>query len=263
MDLKISGKTALIAASSKGLGKASAVSLAKEGVNLVLCARGKEELEKTAKEIEKMAPKIKVLTFALDLNNASEIEAMFTKLKKDKVNIDILVTNNGGPKPMKFMDVTDEIWNNAFNQNFMSAVRLIRNVLPMMQRSKWGRIINLTSLTTKEPHPDLILSNSVRAAVHGMSKTISADLIKDNITINNILPGDFATARILDMAKHISQEQNIPYDELIKDFTAAPIGRMGEPSELGDLVAFLASDKASYTTGQSFVIDGGLYKAVY
>jgi 3-oxoacyl-[acyl-carrier protein] reductase len=133
----------------------------------------------------------------------------------------------------------------------------------MMQSAKWGRIINLTSLTTKEPHPDLILSNSVRAAVHGMAKTISADLIKDNITINNILPGDFATARILDMAKHISEEQNIPYDDLIKDFTAAPIGRMGEPSELGDLVAFLASEKASYTTGQSFVIDGGLYKAVY
>lgn len=260
MDLKISDKNALVAASSKGLGKASAYSLAQEGVNLILCARGQTELRETADQLRKLFPKIKVETYVVDLNDPEQIESMFDAIDQ---KIDILITNNGGPKPMKFTDVSDQDWQDAFNQNFLSSVRLIRKVLPMMQSKKWGRIINITSLTTKEPHPDLILSNSIRAAVHGLSKTMADELIKDNITINNILPGDFATARILDMAKRISEEQKIPFDELIKDFTTAPIGRMGRPEELGDFVAFLASDKASYTTGQSFVIDGGLYKAVY
>ena len=183
------------------------------GVNLILCARGQTELRETADQLRKLFPKIKVETYVVDLNDPEQIESMFDAIDQ---KIDILITNNGGPKPMKFTDVSDQDWQDAFNQNFLSSVRLIRKVLPMMQSKKWGRIINITSLTTKEPHPDLILSNSIRAAVHGLSKTMADELIKDNITINNILPGDFATARILDMAKRISEEQKIPFDELIK-----------------------------------------------
>jgi 3-oxoacyl-[acyl-carrier protein] reductase len=263
MNLHLQGKTALVAASSKGLGKACAHSLAAEGVDLILCARDQKSLDSTKAEFTKEFPKIKVTTFAVDLNDPEQITGMFAALKKTKTGIDILVTNNGGPKPLKFADVTDADWEFAFNQNFMCSVRLIRNVLPMLQKQKWGRIINITSLSTKEPIPNLILSNAIRAAVHGMAKTLAADLIKDNITINNVLPGDFATNRILDIAKKISAEQKVPYDDLLKDFSAAPIGRMGRPQELGDFVAYLASENASYTTGQSFVIDGGLYKAVY
>lgn len=263
MNLHLQGKTALVAASSKGLGKACAYSLAQEGVNLVLCARSQDALDLTKAEFQKEFPKLNIKTISLDLNDPKAITAMFAEIKKEKINIDILVTNNGGPKALKFDEISDTDWEAAFNQNFLCAVRLIREVLPMLLLQKWGRIINITSLTTKEPHPNLILSNSIRAAVHGMAKTLSAELIKDNITINNVLPGDFATDRILDIAKKISAEQKIPYDDLIKGFSDAPIGRMGRPEELGDFMAFLASEKASYITGQSFVIDGGLYKAIY
>lgn len=260
MNLNLHNKTALIAASSKGLGKATALSLAKEGVNLVICSRDKEILETTKNEIEE-ATKAQIIAITVDLTSAESITNLVNQARSEFGKIDILVTNNGGPRPGNFDDFNDHDWLDAFNLTFMSATRLIRAVLPEMKQQKWGRIINITSISAKQPVDNLILSNAIRPAIHGLTKSLAKEVGEHNITVNNVLPGYIHTDRVEQLAKSKADKEQIRPKQVIKNLAAGnSVPRIGEPHELGDLIAYLSSEQAGYMTGESILVDGGMHK---
>ena len=257
MDLGIKNRVAIIGGSSKGLGKGCAISLAKEGVNIVLCANDKLSLENTANEIRNLG--VDVLPLLVDMSSSKDNELIITKTIKKFGNIDILINNSGGPKPGTFFDMNDEDWDKAYNDILKYVIRLNRLAIPYMKKNKWGRIINITSLSVKEPADSLILSNVFRSGVVSMAKTLSRELITENITINNICPGAFKTDRAIELMAVAAQKQNTT----IKDIEAnsvknLPLGRFQTPKELGDLVTFLCSDLAKGITGTTTQIDGGI-----
>ncbi len=263
MDLGLKDKIAIITASSKGLGKACAVGLAREGTNVVICARNLTELEKAKAEIENNLNN-DVLAVQADVTNYDDIKKLVNSTVEKFGTVHILVTNAGGPPAGYFENFSDEDWNNAFNLNFMSAVRLIREVLPFMKPQRWGRIINITSVTVKQPIDNLILSNSIRMSVLGLSKTLALQLAKYNILINNVAPGYTLTDRVKfvleQKAKDTGKTIEEVKSELAKDI---PLGRLAEPEELANLVVFLASERASYITGVTIPVDGGWIKGIY
>jgi len=263
MNLGLKDKTAIVLASSKGLGKASAISLFQEGVNVVISGRDEVELKKVVKEFGKKE-KGKLFPIVCDVTKIKDIENLVKKTIKEFGRIDILVNNAGGPTPGTFEMTIDENWQKAFDLNLMSAVRTIRLVLPYMQKQKAGRIINMVSLSAKQPIPNLILSNSVRAGVIGMAKTLSAEIAEFNITVNNILTGNFLTERLKQL-HNIDEKikEGLTEKEAWKDVVdKIPMKRLGKPEEFGALVTFLASEQASYITGTSIQIDGGLSKFI-
>ncbi|HSA84196.1 MAG TPA: SDR family oxidoreductase, partial [Patescibacteria group bacterium] len=195
MNFGLKGKTALVLAASKGLGKASAFALAMEGADIVICARDEKALKQTAQEISKKT-KTKILAIPCDVTKLSDLEHLVKKTIKEFGKIDILVNNAGGPPPSTFETTTDEQWQNAFELLLLNAIRTIRLVLPHMKQTGSGRIINMTSVSVKQPSNNLILSNAIRAGVTGMAKTLSNEIAADNITVNNICTGYFLTDRI-------------------------------------------------------------------
>ncbi len=253
MNLGLKGKTAIILAASKGLGKASAIALAKEGANVVIGARNKEELDKTAQQIINETQST-VLSVPTDVTILKDLEALVTRAVEEFHSIDILVTNAGGPPPGKFESFPDEQWRQAFELNFLSTVRIIRLTLPYLKKSNNGRIINMISISAKQPVENLILSNSIRAGVLGMTKTLADEIASNNITVNNILTGIFLTDRI----RNLYDKKEL---EIVKN--NIPLKRLGKPEEYGALVTFLASEQASFITGTSIQIDGGLIRALY
>ncbi len=263
MDLGLKDKIAIVTASSKGLGKACAIGLAREGTKVVICARNLTELEKAKAEIENNLNN-DVLAVQADVTNYDDIKKLVNSTVEKFGTVHILVTNAGGPPAGYFENFSDEDWNNAFNLNFMSAVRLIREVLPFMKSQRWGRIINITSVTVKQPIDNLILSNSIRMSVLGLSKTLALQLAKYNILINNVAPGYTLTDRVKfvleQKAKDTGKTIEEVKSELAKDI---PLGRLAEPEELANLVVFLASERASYITGVTIPVDGGWIKGIY
>ncbi len=263
MDLGLKDKIAIVTASSKGLGKACAVGLAREGAKVVICARNLTDLEKAKAEIENSSNN-DVLAVQADVTNYDDIKKLVNSTVEKFGTIHILVTNAGGPPAGYFESFSDEDWNNAFNLNFMSTVRLIREVLPFMKSQRWGRIINITSVTVKQPIDNLILSNSIRMSVLGLSKTLALQLAKYNILINNVAPGYTLTDRVKfileQRAKDTGKTIEEVKSELAKDI---PLGRLAEPEELANLVVFLASERASYITGATIPVDGGWIKGIY
>ncbi len=263
MDLGLKDKIAIVTASSKGLGKACAVGLAREGAKVVICARNLTDLEKAKAEIENSSNN-DVLAVQADVTNYDDIKKLVNSTVERFGTIHILVTNAGGPPAGYFESFSDEDWNNAFNLNFMSTVRLIREVLPFMKSQRWGRIINITSVTVKQPIDNLILSNSIRMSVLGLSKTLALQLAKYNILINNVAPGYTLTDRVKfileQRAKDTGKTIEEVKSELAKDI---PLGRLAEPEELANLVVFLASERASYITGATIPVDGGWIKGIY
>ena len=262
MDLGLKGRVAIVAASSRGLGKACAKELAREGANVVICARDLAQLRQTADEIGAETG-AEVLPVRADLTDDAQIQYLVGEAQGRFGRIDILVSNNGGPPAGHFGDFADDAWLAAHQLTLMSAVRLIRAVLPAMRARQWGRIINITSVSVKQPIDNLLLSNVYRPGVVGLAKTLSTQLAAAGITVNNVAPGYTRTDRVLELAEARAAEQDRTVEEVLADTTASfPMRRMGEPEELAALVAFLASERAGYITGTTIPVDGGLVKGL-
>jgi 3-oxoacyl-[acyl-carrier protein] reductase len=262
MDLGLEGKTALVAASSRGLGRAIADELAREGASLLICARTVAPLEEAGQAIHD-ATGAEVVAVPTDLTNPQDVERLMETARTEFGKIDILVTNTGGPPPGLFESHTAEAWSAAVEQNLYSVLNLTRAVLPGMKEARWGRIINITSVAVKQPIDGLILSNAVRAAVTGFAKTLANEVASAGITVNNVMPGYTRTERLDGLAKNIAESQGITVEEAFENWEAqSPMKRIGEPKEFAALVAFLASERASYITGTSIPVDGGFIQAL-
>ena len=253
MDLGLKNKVAFVAASSQGLGKSAALELAREGAELIICGRNKVNLEKTKLEIEKQTNG-KVLALAGDLSIPAEREQIIKSALRAYNIVDILVTNTGGPPAGRFEDFTQENWDNTYKNLLSSVVGLVNGFLPGMKQQRWGRIISITSMAVKQPVNNLVLSNSVRASVVGLMKTLANELAEHNITVNNIMPGYTETERLNELI------ENNPSFASVK--SEIPLGRFGKPEEFAAAVAFLASERASYITGVSLAVDGGWIKGI-
>jgi len=257
MDLGLRDKVALVGGSSRGLGKASALALAQEGARVTVCARDQDALEEAAKEIRERTG-ADVLAVAGDLSSAEGVEQVVARTVEQFGALDVLVANSGGPAPGKFADLDDEAWRQGFEVVTLSFVRFVRAALPHMRAGGWGRIVAIQSSSVKEQVPFLDLSNGIRPGVAGLVKALAADLAAENITINLVLPGTFMTSRIHPGLKDEPEQLDPALEaDLAPLAQNIPIGRLGQPRELGALVAFLASEPASYITGAAYQVDGG------
>jgi 3-oxoacyl-[acyl-carrier protein] reductase len=261
MDLGIRGKVALVAASSKGLGRAVAEELAAEGVDLVMCARGIETLRSTADSIRR-ATSVRVIEIAADVSKAEDTERVIKTAFEEFGRVDILVNNSGGPPSGPFESFTPEAWESAVQLLLTSVVRLTRALLPGMKERRWGRILNVTSIAAKQPVEGLMLSNSLRAGVIGFARTLANEVAPFGVTVNNLLPGYTKTDRVQQLAAAAEKNAGASSDIYSKWEREIPMGRLGEPREFAALAAFLASDRASYITGSSIAADGGWIRSL-
>ena len=262
MDLGLRGKTALVAASSKGLGRAVADELAREGANLVICGRSVQPLELARQAIFDETGAA-VVAVPADLSEPGDIDRLMAAATAEFGRVDILVTNTGGPPPGPFESHSREDWSVAVRQNLYSVLNLTREVLPAMREAGWGRIINITSVAVKQPIDGLILSNSVRAAVTGFAKTLANEEAHFGITVNNVMPGYTKTERLEQLAADAADRSGLMLEEAYARWESQiPMGRIGSPDEFAALVAFLASERASYITGVSIPVDGGAIRSL-
>lgn len=264
MDLGLKGKVALVLASSKGLGRASAAALAAEGAYVTIGARNSENLLKAATEIQQSSGS-RVLAVPVDVTKEEQIEDIVEATVNEFGHLDILVNNAGGPPPGNFSQFTSPEWQSAFELTFLSVVRAIRLVIPYMQKQGEGRIINIASVSVKQPIDGLMLSNAIRPAVIGLAKSLSLELASSNITINNVCPGSIMTDRLY-WRPHIQEQiaQGVSETEVFKDLAATiPMQRIGRPEDIGALVAFLASRQANYITGTTIQVDGGVTRSLF
>ncbi|MDN7243233.1 SDR family oxidoreductase [Planococcus sp. N028] len=263
MDLGVKGKVVVVMASSKGLGKATAMEFAKEGATVIISSRSQDALEQTKNEIQQRTGNDDVHVRVCDMAKERDITLLFQFVIQKFGRIDVLINNTGGPKAGGFSSIDDTDWYNAFDRNLLSYIRTARAVLPHMKKQQFGRIINISSSSTKEVIDGLILSNTFRAGMVGFSKTLAREVASDNIMVNTIGPGRIATDRIAELNQIAADRQQVPIEKIIqKSESEIPIGRFGEPEEFAKIVVFLASSANSYLTGQSLVIDGGLLKAL-
>ena len=263
MDLGIKGKSALVTASSKGIGKAIAESLTSEGCSVAICSRNKEDLLNTSAEIKK---KFGVEPFwcICDLNKLKDIETTVEAVIKQFGKIDILINNCGGPASGYFQELRDENWQAAFEQVLLSTVRFCNLIVPDMILKEWGRIVNITSIAVKQPIDNLMLSNSLRNGVIGFTKTLSNEIAKYNVTVNSVAPGYTLTNRIYDLAVNKAKTSGKSHEEVLTEMAKEiPINRLAGPEEIAAVVLFLASKQASYITGNTIQVDGGLNKGIY
>ena len=262
MDMGLKNRVALIAASSQGIGLATAEAFAAEGCRVAMCARNDQTLQAAAAKIRKQL-NAEVFAQALDITNAAAVAQFVAAVAAKFGSLDICVTNAGGPPPNGFLSATLDDWQRALDANFLSTVYFAREVIPHMQRKHWGRIITITSITTKQPVADLVLSNAVRAAVVGLVKSLANEFGKDGILVNNVGPGFTATDRLKELAKARSAASGKSEQEILDAWVAdAPLQRLGEPREVAETIVWLASERASYVTGQTVLVDGGMYKGL-
>jgi len=262
MDLGLKNKVALVAAASRGLGRAVAEELASEGASLVICARKQETIERVANEIAG-ATKANVMGLAADVSNPDDVTRLTSSATDRFGRIDILVTNSGGPPAGPFEAFDLEQWEAATRLLLYSSVNLARAVLPGMKERRWGRILNITSIAVKQPVDNLILSNSLRAGVTGFARTLANEVAQFGITVNNIMPGYTRTERVEELATMMAVKQGITPEEFVARWEKEiPMHRIGEPHEFAALAAFLVSERASFITGTSIPVDGGWIKAL-
>ena len=258
MDFGLKGKKAIVLAASKGLGKAAAEALASEGCALAICARNAEPLQKTARAINKRY-QIPVMTGTVDIHDKTNLESFLEESIAKMGGVDILVTNAGGPPVKGFEETTDEEWAYWYEITFMGVVRSIRKVLPQMKKQKFGRIINITSISVKAPVERLIYSNALRLAVVGLAKSLSAELGPFGITVNNVAPGYHLTDGLERIVRKRVEGGESREAVFAQWENKIPMRRIGQPEDLAFLIAFLASERASYITGTTIQVDGGLY----
>ncbi len=259
MDCGIAGKVALVTAASKGLGRASAEELSREGCKVAICARNGADVQKAAAEISAETGN-EVVPFTADVSSAAEIDTLLQGVAQKLGNPEILVINAGGPPPGNFDDTPLENYPAAIELTLMSGVRLTHGCLPAMRAKGWGRIVFIGSISIKQPIPNLLLSNMARAGLTGFMKTVANEMAATGVTINAVLPGGHLTDRIKQTLQKAAEETGAPMEKMLEQRAAAiPMKRIGDPREFGAVVAFLASTRASYLTGQSILNDGGSY----
>ena len=265
MNLNLENKNAIVCASSQGLGKAAAIDLAKEGVNLAICSRDQEKIDKAKEEILlKTDHNIKVIALKADLDSLEDIQIFLQEVEHSLGEVDILVNNTGGPPPSTFEQISDEDWQNAFNSTMMSAIRLSRAVVPNMKKKEWGRIINISSVSVKTPVNGLFLSNSLRMGVLGWAKALADELAAYGITVNTVCPGYTKTERVEAILESQSSSSGLSKEEIEKTIADnIPMRRVGEAEDLAGLITFLASEKANYMTGLAVQVDGGSARTFY
>lgn len=262
METGLANRVAIVAASSQGLGRATAFALAAEGAHVALCARGSEALEQTAAAIRERF-KVQVHTQALDVRDTPAIEQFVRNVNQQFDRIDVCVTNAGGPPAKGFLETTDEDWDQAFLLNLRSAAVFARAAIPHMQRNQWGRIIMISSITVRQPQPQLVLSNAVRAGVMGLVRSLTNEFGKDGVLVNNVAPGYTATERLKELSERRALASGKSEEEIERTWIEQiPLQRLGRPEELADAIVWLASERASFVTGQTILVDGGMYKGL-
>lgn len=262
MDLGLKGKVALVAASSRGLGKAVAWEFAREGARVAICARGEEVLRATALEITADTGG-EVFPVVADVTKPDDIQRLVSAVEERFGQIDILVNNAGGPPTGTFMEFDDEDWEAALRLNLMSTIRLCRAVLPGMRARRWGRIVNMASASVKQPIDSLILSSTARSGVVGMAKTLANECAAEGITVNNVCPGYTLTDRVKSLAEERARKERRTVQKIVDGYAATiPARRLGRPEELAALVVFLASERAAYITGTTIQVDGGYVRSL-
>ena len=267
MDLGLRDKIVLVTAASAGIGRAAAEAFAREGARIALCARRVDILETTAAAL-RARHGVEVIALPCDVADATQIDVMVEQVVAHYGTVHVLVNNAGGPPPGRSDQVTDADWQRAFDLTLMSAVRATRAVLPHMRRQRWGRVVNVSSYSVKQPIPDILLSNALRLGVAGWAKTLATEVARDNVLINTVGPGWTRTDRVTQMLESRARASGSTGAAAITaaDAEAAivrdvPIGRLGEPEEVADVIAFLASERASFVTGTFLAVDGGVVQS--
>jgi len=262
MDLELKGKVAVVGGASKGLGRACAEALAQEGVKVALCSRSRPDLDKTAQEIRD-ATGAEMLVFAGDLDRPETIRELIAAALDRFGRLDILVNNSGGPPLARAHNATEEQWATAVQRSLLFFARMCREAVPHLKRQGGGRIINILASTVYQPIPNLALSGATRMGVVAFAKSLADEVGRDGILVNNVCPGSILTDRMLSNVTARAKELGISVDEALAQRAAeTAVGRIGDPRELASLVAFLASGKASYITGTTILVDGGLVRSV-
>jgi 3-oxoacyl-[acyl-carrier protein] reductase len=263
MDLGLKDRVALVTGASRGIGFATACALAAEGAKVAICARSRDNLDRAAGQMEAETG-CKPYAVRADLTRADNIRGLIRQTAADLGPPLILVNNTGGPPAGRFRDIDDQEWAEAFRLTVLSTIRAVREALPFMKEAGWGRIVNIQSRSVKEPVDHLITSNTLRPGVIGLAKTLSQELGSSGITVNNVLPGFIRTERLRELAESLASDNDSTAEAILEGWgTETPLGRVGEPAEVAALVAFLASDRASYINGASILVDGGGVRSLY
>jgi 3-oxoacyl-[acyl-carrier protein] reductase len=262
MELGLKGRGVIVAASSQGMGRAAAELFAREGAQVAMCARTQKTLQEAADQI-RAETGAEIYAEPLDVTDGAAVQRFVEQVSKRFGRLDVCVTNAGGPPAKNFLSVSTEEWRKAVDLNFLSVVHLAKAVIPYMQRHRWGRIITITSISVKQPIDDLIMSNAVRAAVVGLVKSLSNEFGKDGILVNNVAPGYTATERLQELAGTRALAAGVSTEQIYQRWAAEiPVRRLADPKEIADVIVWLASERASYVTGQTLLIDGGIYRGL-
>lgn len=262
MDLGLKGRVAIVAAASKGLGRAVATELAREEAQVAICARDTANLQNAASAIRQATGQT-IYCEAFDVTDASRVQKFVDAVEKRYGRVDICVTNAGGPPAKTFLEISLEEWRAAVELTLLSAVYFAREVLPRMRKNKWGRLVTITSMSVKQPLDGLLLSNSLRAAVTGLARTLANEFGPDGITVNNVCPGFTLTERLDQLAEKQAQSERVATEKIFQRWSSqVPLGRLAKPEEFAALVTFLVSERASYINGTSMVVDGGWVRSL-
>jgi Dehydrogenases with different specificities (related to short-chain alcohol dehydrogenases) len=262
MELGLSGKSAFVAAGSKGLGRACAAALAKEGARVTIASRSLDDLQAAGEQIRSETG-AEVHIVQMDVTNADDIVRAVEEAARKQGGLDVLITNAGGPPPGRLKDLADDDWSSGFQLTLMSAIRLIRAAVPYMEAAGGGRIVNIASSSIKQPIPELLLSNVFRAGIASLTKSLATELGSSGILINTVAPGRIATDRLLQLDERRAREKGAALEEILEETNAGiPLGRTGTPEEFARVAAFYGSFANTYVTGQSLLVDGGMVKAL-